>query len=238
MTQDDFKQTVLSLKCGLNEREIDMFLGASSLFNSGKKELVDKKDFLGIFSQPLFNAFEKHDKRLLSEQEDGKDDKGVSDTYFDREDPTKMSTKDKGKVFDVTKESILENINKIKDKLERHMKRKNQNLKDLWKEISKGRDSLSPKKFCTKILSVDGLFITEAESQILYEYLDDQNHGKITYEDLAIRCKDINVNLLLTRFKDKLLKDEEAYMDVFDKFGTTYNDDLNARATYTMINIS
>jgi len=216
-----------------------MFVGASSLFGNGKKELIDKKEFLGVFSQPLFNAFNRVRHRAGHNEEEKEKKRGneISDRYQDRTDPSTLMTKEKGKVFDVSRNAILENINKIKDKIERHLMRKNQDLKDFWAEISKKKD-LSPNKFVTRILKVEGLFITEVEAQILYEFVDENDNGKVTYEDLAISCKDINVNCLLTRFKDKLYKDDEAYLDVFDKFANTDHDDINARATFTMINNS
>mmetsp|Transcript_27816 Transcript_27816/g.24610 ORF Transcript_27816/g.24610 Transcript_27816/m.24610 type:complete len:216 (-) Transcript_27816:20-667(-) len=215
-----------------------MFVGASSLFDNGREEIIDKKKFLGLFSQPLFNALNRHKVNVTEEpKEETKHGHEVSDKYQDRTDPGLLMTKEKGKVFDVSRDIILENINKIKDKLERHLIRKGQNLKDLWGEICKKRD-LSPNKFVTRVLKIEGLFITEQEAQILYEFVDENNNGKVTYEDLAISCKDINVNVLLTRFKDKLYKDDEAYLDVFDKFATADNDDLNARTTFTMINNS
>jgi len=217
-----------------------MFIGASSLFGRKSKEIIDKKEFLGVFSQPLFNAFNRHKTQVVEEiegKEETKRGHEVSDKYQDRADPKNLLSKEKGKVFDVSREVILENINKIKDKIERHLMRKNQNLKEFWKENFKKHD-VSPKKFVTKVLKVDGLFITELEAQILYEFVDESDNGKVTYEDLAISCKDINVNVLLTRFKDKLYKDDEAYLDVFDKFATTDQDDLNARTTFSMINNS
>jgi len=63
LTKDDFKTAVMALKCGLSEREVDMFISSSVLFNNGQKQLIDKKEFLGVFSQPLFNSFERYNMR-------------------------------------------------------------------------------------------------------------------------------------------------------------------------------
>lgn len=163
-----------------------MFCSSSSLFGNGKKEIIDKKEFLGVFSQPLFNAFNRHKKLTVDGEEEKKRGEEIADNYQDRTDPATLIKKEKGNVFDVTREVILENINKIKDKLERHLMRKNQDLKDFWAEISKQKKSVSPKKFVTRVLNVDGLFITELEAQIFYEFIDENNNGKVTYEDIAI----------------------------------------------------
>jgi Ca2+-binding EF-hand superfamily protein len=179
-----------------------MFVSSSSLFNTGKKDTIDKKEFLGIFSQALFNAFERYDKRAIyaaqeenikESKEERKDYKTAktTETNFDRADTNTLITKKSGKHFELSLETIVENIDKIKDKLARHFKRSNQSIKEFWTKISKKKDDISPKKFVKRIINTDDLFVTELEAQILYEYIDINNTGKITYEDLSFACKDI-----------------------------------------------
>jgi hypothetical protein len=179
-----------------------MYVASSSLFNTGKKDTIDKKEFLGVFSQALFNAFERYDKRAIytaqeenqkESKEERKDytDAKTTETNFDRADANTLITLNSGKYFELSRETIIENISKIKDKLARHFKRANLSVKEFWTKISKKKDDVSPKKFVKRIINTDDLFITELEAQILYEYMDMNNTGKITYEDLTYACRDI-----------------------------------------------
>ena len=240
ITQEDFKDAVMPLKWGFSEREISMFINSSGLFNSGKKDSIDKKEFLGIFSQPLFNAFDRFSKQSkLKPEEETKETKEApikTTTDFERDDLASLTIKEAGKVFTVTKQDIMENVNKIKDKIERHLKRKNQTIKDFWASLTKKKE-LSPKRFVKKMLKVDGLLILQAEAEIFYEFIDKEDRGKIRYEDFVLALKDVNISLLLDNFKSKLISNDEAYLEVCDKFEGK-KDDINARDTFTMINNS
>ena len=221
ITQEDFKDAVMPLKCGFSEREVAMFINSSGLFNSGKKDSIDKKEFLGIFSQPLFNAFDRYDKRSrLIVEEETKESKEVpikTTTDFERDDLASMTLKETGKVFTVTKKDMMDNVNKIKDKIEKYLRRKNHTIKNFWASLTKKKE-LSPKRFVKKMLKVEGLLIIEKEAEIFYEFIDKDDNGKIKYSDFAIALKDININLLLDNFKSKLISNDEAYLEVCDKF--------------------
>lgn len=216
-----------------------MFINSSGLFNSGKKEYIDKKEFLGVFSQPLFNAFDRFTKQSkLVAQEETKEGPIKTTTDFERDDLATMTIKETGKVFTVTKQDIMENVNKIKDKIEKHLKRKNQSIKDLWASLTKKKKELTPKRFVKKMLKIDGLLILQTEAEIFYEFIDSQDNGKISYEDFALALKDVNIALLLDNFKTKLISNDEAYLEVCDKFEGKNRDNVNARDTFTMINNS
>ena len=188
----------------------------------------------------MFNAFDRFSKQSkLTPEEETKETKEApikTTTDFERDDLASLTIKETGKVFTVTKQDIMENVNKIKDKIERHLKRKNQTIKDFWASLTKKKE-LSPKRFVKKMLKVDGLLILQAEAEIFYEFIDKEDRGKIRYEDFVLALKDVNISLLLDNFKSKLISNDVAYLEVCDKFEGK-KDDINARDTFTMINNS
>jgi len=205
MAHEDFKSAVMPLKCGLSEREVDLFINSSALFNGGKKESIDKKEFLGIFSQPLFDAFEKYEKRAkLAEKEESKD-KGPrpteTDTDFERGTDQNMSIAESSRQK-ITKQEILKSIDGIKDKLEKYLKRQKLTFKAFWNEITKKKE-IPPKRFANKISKIEDLNMTKDEAHILFKYVDEGDMGKIRYKDLALACRDVNINVLLRRFRDE-----------------------------------
>ena len=220
LSQEDFKSTVMSLKSSLYEREIDLFINSSLLFASGTKDTIDKKEFLGVFSQPLFNAFDKYD-RLQKEEEKHRDPKPTeTETDLDRDTNQNMSTmrgestKDK-----ITKQDILRNIDDIKDKFESFLKRQNITMKQFWNETFKKKEML-PNKFANRLTKVDDLKFTKFESHVLFKYVDEGDMGKIKYKDLSLACKDVNINLMMKRFRSYCEDSKIEYSDLFNKYDT------------------
>lgn len=190
ITHDDFKTTVMPLKCGLSEREVDLFIRSSILFLSGSKDAIDKKEFLGVFSQPLFDAFEKYE-RIDKQQEEEEKSRGPkateTDTDLDRNTNQNASTVRGESTRDkVTKQDIMRNIDDIKDKLEKYLKKENLTLKDFWNKSFENKKEMPPNKFANRLTKIEGLEFSKFEAHILFKYIDEGDMGKIRYKDMSL----------------------------------------------------